>query len=193
MVAQGMDQSNVPRIALLTADAQFMRYLDLQKDVSTSQTVSGDQVKCNGCTANMVSVVFSGFFTPWQRKALFKREFTGGVRVYEIQEGGEVRVVNIKTPKDYEVSELIPSDRNWLLRFNKPDAKGVRPETYDWLLEVDPQTGQPLREYRVKPPDKLPETVVSCFAGGEFWGTLRDLKEQKIRVVRGTAELYKGN
>jgi hypothetical protein len=191
-IAQGMDQNKVPRIALLDTSAQFMRYLDLRKDVSTSQSVSGDQVKCDECTADMDSVVFSGYFTPWNGKALLKREFTGSVRIYEIQESGNVRMVNIKAPEGYEISELIPSDRNWLLRFNKPDARGVRPDAFDSLLEVDPQNGEPLREYRVKLPDKVPQTVISCVADGEFWGARHDLKEEKLKVVRGTAELYRG-
>jgi hypothetical protein len=192
LIAQGMDQNEVPRIALLDASAQFMRYLDLNKDISTSQSGPSQDVKCDGCTADLRSVVFSSYFTPWQGKFLLKREFSSSARVYEIQESGQVRVVNIKVPDGYELGVLIPTDTNWFFRFSKPDSKGNRPNTADSFLEVDPQNGKPLREYRLKPPDAMPDTVVSCFFDHEFWGIQRDAKEQKIRVVRGTAQPYQG-
>jgi hypothetical protein len=129
---------------------------------------------------------------PWQGKMLVLRARGGKARMYEIQEGGEVRVVNIKTPGEYELGELAPTDRNWLVWFNRPDAKGDRPNVFDALLEVDPRNGEPLREYRMKPPDKTPETVVSCFFDGEFWGLRQDAKEGKLKVVRGAAAPYRG-
>jgi hypothetical protein len=90
LIAQGPDQNNVPRIALLDASAQFLRYLDLPKDISTSRAVSSEDIKSDGCTADMGSVVFNGYFTlSGGGNILFKREFTGGARVYEIQESGE--------------------------------------------------------------------------------------------------------
>jgi hypothetical protein len=192
LIAQGPDQNKVPRVALLDASAQFLRYLDLRKDISTSRSVSAEEIKCEGCTADIGSVVFNGYFTPWQDKILFKRELNGGARVYEIQESGDVRSVDIKPPEGYEIGGLIPSDRNWLLRFNKPDAKGVRPDTFDSLLEVDPQNGNPVSEYHLKPPYTEPETGVSCFGEGEFWGVRRDAKEEKLTVVHGGAAPYRG-
>jgi len=193
LIAQGVDRNKVPRVALLDASAQFLRYLDLRKDISTSRSVSAEEIKCDGCTADIGSVVFNGYFTPWQNKILFKRELAGGARVYEIQESGDVRIVDIKPPEGYEIGGLIPADRNWLLRFNKPDDKGVRPDTFDSLLEVDPQNGEPVREYHLKPPYMDAETVVSCFAEGEFWGVHRDAKEEKLTVVHGAAAPYRGD
>jgi len=189
LLAQGLDQNKVPRVALLDASAQFLRYLDLRKDVSTSKAVSGEDIKCDGCTADVGSVVFNGYFTPWRGKILFKREDAGAARVYEIQDGGEVRVVNVKVPDGYNIGGLVPTDGNWLFWINKPDSREAGTESF---LEVDPQNGEPLREYRVKPPDKSPETDVSCFFDGEFWGIRRDEKQQKLTVVRGSAELYRG-
>ncbi len=107
---------------------------------------------------------------------LLWRAFMSQASVYEIQESGEARIVHIKAPPDYEMGQPIRSDRNWLLRFRKPNANGV-PDAFVSLLEVDPQNGEPLREYRVKQPDKLSETTVSCFSGGEFWGVRHDANE----------------
>jgi len=193
LIAQGPDQNKVPRVALLDASAQFMRYLDLPKDIINSQTVPGEGRKCEGCTADINSIVFSSYFTPSNGKVLFKREMTGRTRVYEIQESGDVRIVDVKPPEGYEIGNLIPSDRNWLLRFNKLDDKGVRPDMFDSLLEVDPQNGNPVSEYYLKPPYTEPETGVSCFAEGEFWGVRRDAKEEKLTVVHGAATPYRGD
>ena len=192
IIAQGIDRNKVPRIALLDSSAKFLRYLDLQKDVSTAQDVAADDIKCAGCTARVDEVVWNSYFTPWHGRILFLRAFSGRPRVYEIQESGQTRVVSIKAPENYGIGGLISTDRNWFIYFNKPDAKGNRPDAFDSLLEVDPQTGKPLGEYRMGPPDKMPETVISCFFDGEFWGVRQDAKEQKLEVVRGTAAPYRG-
>jgi len=193
IIAQGRLEGNqVARIALLDSSAKFLRYLDLPKDISMSQDVVGDDLMCTGCTAMADEVVSFSYFTPWQGKVLLWRRYTSIPRIYEIQESGQARVVNIKAPEGYDIGSPIRTDRNWFVSFNKPDAKGNRPETFDSLLEVNPQTGKPLGEYRMKPPDKMPETVISCFFDGEFWGVRQDTKGQKLEVVRGTAAPYRG-
>jgi hypothetical protein len=160
--------------------------------VITPDSVLDEGRNCDGCNADLNSVVFSSHFTPAGGKVLFKREHTGRALVYEIQDGGQSRMVNIKAPEGYDVSELIPTDGNWLLRFNKPDAKGNRPNGFASFLEVDPQNGKALREYRLKLPYTMPETVISCYFDGEFWGVRHNAKEGNIKVVRGTAQLYRG-
>jgi hypothetical protein len=176
LVGHGADQNKIPRIALLDASAKFLRYMDLRKDISTSRSVSADDIKCNGCTADVGSVIFNGYFTPADGNILFKREFSGVARIYEIHESGEARVVDIKSPHNYEIGALIASDRNWFLEFKKPNAKGIQPDGFDSLLEVNPQNGEPLREYRLKPPYRSPETVVSALeegSSGAFTAMLR--------------------
>jgi len=183
LIAAGLDWNQTPHTALLDANAHFLRYLDLGKGVTAEPPLSDK---------NPMAVLFGRTFMPWQGKMLVLRTFASKARMYEIQESGEVRVVNIKLPEGYELVELAPTDKNWLVRFNTPESKGHRPDEYDSLLEVDPQNGEPLREYRVKSPDKLPETVVCCFFGGEFLGLRHDMKEGQLKVVRGTAALDVG-
>lgn len=192
IIAQGPDRNRVPRIALLDSNAKFLRYLDLEKDISRSQDVSVDDINCAGCTATVDDVVGFSYFTRWQGKMLLWRMYTGIPRIYEIQESGQSRVVRINAPENYDVRSLIPTDRNWFLHVSKSDATGNQPDGIDSLLEINPQTGKPLAEYRMKPPDKMPETVISCFSDGEFWGVRQDAKEQKLEVVRGTAAPYRG-
>jgi len=190
-LAQGLDQNNVPRIALLDASAQFIRYLDLRKDGSTSLNQSSDDVKWDRCTESTLSVVFSSYFVPWNGRMLLWRAFMSQASIYGVQESGEARIVHIKAPPDYEIGQPIRTDRNWLLRFRKANANRV-PDAFDSLLEVDPQNGEPLREYRVKQPEKLSEATVSCFSDGKFWGVRHDAKAGNIKVVRGTAQFYQG-
>ncbi len=186
-IAQGMEKEKIPRIALLSASAEFMRYLDFSKDISTSGSASTDEIQCKDCTADLNSVVFNSYFTPWHHEILLKREFGSTVRIYEIQESGQVRVTTVKVPEGYDIGPMVPSDKNWLFRFNQPNAHGDRPQVFDSLLEVDARNGQPLREYRLLPPDTAPETTLSCFFDGEFWGLRENKKESKIEAVRGVA------
>lgn len=190
IIAQGLDRNHVPRIALLNSDAQFLRYLELPKDISTSRDVAADDLTCSQCMVD--DVVSSSYFIPSQGKMLLRRFFIDPPRIYEIQESGQSRIVNIKASEGYDIGLPIRTDRNWFVSFNKPDAMGNRPNAFDSFLEVDPQTGKPLGEYRMKSPDNAPETVISCFFDGEFWGVHQDAKEQKLKVVRGTAAPYQG-
>ncbi len=192
LLAQGLDQNEVPRVALLDASAQFMRYLDLRKDISTALTGPTDEGKCSGCTESTLSVVLSSDFTPWNGRMLLWRAFMSRPSVYEVQESGETRVVRIKAPHDYYLGAPIRSDGNWLLSFRKIGAKEASWVAFDSVLEVDPQNGELVREYRVKPPDKSFEAIVSCVSDGKFWGIRHDAKEDRIKVVSGTAQLYRG-
>ena len=187
ILAQGMDQNKAPRIALLDTSAQFMRYLDLRKDISTSLGASDEDVKCKGCTESALSVVISSYFIPWNGKMLFWRAFMNQPSVYEVQESGEARLVRLKATEEYEIGQPVRSDRNWLLRVRKANGGGI--DAHDSLLEVDPRNGEPLREYRIKEPDKFSKAIVSCFFDGEFWGVRHDEKERNIKVVRGQASL----
>jgi len=185
LVAQGLDHNDIPRIALLDSGGQFLRYLDLRKDISSLQTTSPEEVKCNDCTADVRSAVFSSWFTPWRGKVLFSRALSNSPRVYEIQDGGGVRAVNVRPSEGYSGGGLLPTDADWLMGLFNPAGL--------WsLFEVDPQNGELMREYRMKVPDKVPDTVISCFFDGQFWGLRHDVKEGKLKVVRGTAQPYRG-
>lgn len=192
IIAQGLDRNQLPRIALLDSSARFLRYLDLEQDISTSRDVSADDIKCTGCTAMVDEVVAFSYFTPWQGKVLLWRAYTSIPRAYEVQDSGQARMVTIKVPENYNVGGFIRTDHNWFMGFKRTDAKGNRPDSFDSLLEIDPQTGRPLGEYRMKPPDKMPGTIISCFFDGEFWGIRQNIEEQKLEVVRGTASPYRG-
>ena len=184
LVVQGLDERNIPRLALLNASGQVLRYLELPKDLSTAQQPTSLDSHCDGCTADIRSVVSNSYFTLWRVRVLVLRGLTKNPRVYEIRESGEVRAVDVASPEGYSHGWMLASDTNWLMRFAKTDADGV------WsLFEVDPENGKLLREYRVKTPD----AQLSCFSDGEFWGVRHDVKEGNLKVVRGIAQPYRGD
>lgn len=185
MVAQGLDENKIPRIALLDSGGQLIRYLQLEKDMSAASEIPKKEISYGGGNADAGSIVMTSNFTPSKEKMLFLRSLAS-TRVYEIQESGEVRVVKITPPGGYDVEGLIASDKNWLVRFRKPNPNGVWSDAAYVLFEVDSRTGELLREYRVKAPDK----GVSCFFNDEF----RAVRNQdgKVIVTRGTAEPYRG-
>jgi hypothetical protein len=185
-VAQGLDENKIPRIAMLDSSGQLIRYLQLEKDMSAVSEVPARELKRGGdeTTDASVIVMFSQF-TPSNGKILFLRSLAS-MRVYEIQESGEVRAVKVKGPEGYDVEGLIATDRNWLIRFRKPNPTGAWSDAQHSLFEVDPANGELVREYRVKAPD----TDVSCFLNNEFLA-LRN-KEGKLTVARGVAEPYRG-
>jgi len=183
LIVQGRDKSGRPRVALLDSGGQLLRYLELPKDISSGldPLPSGIFRPCDDCQAiDIESVLFSSHFTAWQQDVLFYRVGTGNT-VYDISEGGRVRSVNVKAPHGYNVHSLIAMDRSWLVDFYAPDSSEHR-----LLFEVDPETGNLLREYRLKDAET---TTLSCFGNREFWGLRRDEKDSKLKVVRGNAQL----
>jgi len=185
MVAQGLDENKIPRIAMLDSSGQLIRYLELEKDMSAVSEIPKKEISYGGGQADAGAIAMTSNFTPSNGKLLFLRSLASQ-RVYEIQESGEVRAVKIKAPQGYDVEGLIATDKNWLVLFRKPKPNSAWSDAQHSLFEVDPESGQLLREYRVKPPD----TGVSCFLNGEFWA-LR-YKDEKITVARGVAEPYRG-
>lgn len=183
-VAQGLDENKIPRVALLDASWQLIRYLDLRKDMSAVSEIPGKDLKIGGTQADAGSIVMTSGFTPSNGKILFLRSLASR-QVYEIQESGQVRVVTIKAPDGYDVEGFIATDRNWLVEFRKPSSNGVWSEATHFFFEVDPQNGKLQREYRISPPD----TGISCFFNGEFWGVR--YKDGKLDVGRGRAEPYR--
>ncbi len=187
-IVQGLDKTKRPHVALLNSDTRLLRYLDLPKDISIAPGVSHENPECRGCAkdVDLTSVVFSSHFTAWNGRMLFLRHLTRSARVYEIQDGGAVRVVNVTPPEGYKVGGLVPTNGLWLITMFEADRKPTSEFRYPLLFEVNPENGQLLREYRVT----APETLISCSFDGVFWSVRRDIKEEKLKVVRGTAQPY---
>jgi hypothetical protein len=185
IVAQGLDENKIPRIAMLDSSGQLIRYLQLEKDMSAVSEIPKTEIRYGGSQADAGAIVMTSSFTPSNGKLLFLRSLASQ-RVYEIQESGEVRAVKIKAPDGYDVEGLIATDKNWLVLFRRPNPNAAWSDAQHSMFEVDPESGELLREYRVKSPD----TGVSCFLNSEFWA-LR-YKDGKLTVARGVAEPYRG-
>jgi hypothetical protein len=188
LVVQGMDENKIPRIARLDASGQLIRYLNLEKDMTAVSEIPKSQLNYGGDSADPGVIAMTSHFIASNKKILFLRAMAS-TRVYEIQESGEIRVVKIKAPEGYDPEELIASDKNWLIRFRKPDPNGTWSNAWHSLFEVDPNNGELLKEYRVKASDTADQ--VYCFMDDEFWA-LRN-QDGKLTVARGGAAPYRGN
>jgi hypothetical protein len=185
-VAQGLDENKIPRVALLDSAGQLIRYLFLEKDISAVSEIPASDLKYGGTNADSGSVAMTSEFTPSHGKVLFLRSLANA-QVYEIQESGEVRIVKIKAPAGYDVERMIRSDRNWFASFRKPNNKGVWANAEHSIFEIDPASGQLLREYRMKSPD----LAVSCFMNNEFLAL--HTQNGKLTVLRGEVRPYSGH
>ena len=183
LIVQGKDDRGRPRVALLDSSGQLLRYLELPKDISSrlGPLPSGIFKPCDDCQElDLGSVLMNSYLTPWQQDVLFYRPGSGNT-IYDVSEGGRVRTIAVKAPQGQMLQRVIAMDRNWLVSFYSPGDSKDR-----LLFEVDPQTGSLLREYRLKDAET---STLSCFGNGEFWGLHRDVKDSKLKVVRGSAHL----
>jgi hypothetical protein len=182
ILAQGLDEREIPRVGLLDASGRLLRYLELPKDISATQEPAPDKAKpCDGCESSAWSVSLNSYFVPWQGKILFLRSGVRSTRMYEIRPSGEVHSVQVTLPKGRANSSMIASDTSWFV-WSDWDSGGQRS-----LFEIDPESGKVEREYVVKTPD----AKVACFANREFLGVRFDKDAQKLKVVRGTAQPYR--
>jgi hypothetical protein len=92
LVAHGLDENKMPRIALLDSSGQLIRYLELEKDISAASEAPAQELKLGGPTADASVIAMFSEFTSANGKILFLRSLAS-MRVYEIQENGEVRAV----------------------------------------------------------------------------------------------------
>ncbi len=79
-VAQGLDENKIPRVALLNSSGQFMRYLDLKKDLSASSEIPADVQKLGKNKSTTVgALAMLSNFTPARTKYTFSaypKQFT---------------------------------------------------------------------------------------------------------------------
>jgi hypothetical protein len=104
--------------------------------------------------------------------------------IYEIRESGEVRAVRVKLPSGLTMDHLIPSSQNWLIDVRK----SVLADESETIYEISPESGEPLRLYRIENKAGLKEAL-ACEGQGTFTGIRH--QSGRLTVLRGTAELAK--
>jgi hypothetical protein len=183
----GLDKNNVSHVALLNASGQWMRDIDFPKE--KKEPVEKTFARSFGSTADpdvaaeMLSA--SSSFFPYRENILYIRGHSGAP-VYEIHEGGEAKPVRIKTPDDYPVDYLLPSDRNWYVVSTET---GKISDAKSDIYELDPSTGETIRRVLAEGAGRAKsisegQSDLACVHEGEF--VLVRHKDAKLTVMRGT-------
>jgi hypothetical protein len=175
----GVDENDTPRVAVLNSRGGFVEYLELPKDISDrpkSTAKAFDQAMGASADSPAVIAMFASFRS-YNGNVLLVR--SGSVApVYEIRETGAARAVKIKSPGNLSISKLIPSNQSWFIDFRGPlgdDAEAI--------YEVNPETGELLRQYRMEDGSGA-KVELSCVINGNFIGFRH--QEGKLTVLKGT-------
>ena len=187
-LTSGLDEGNIPHVALLGSGGQLLRYIEFPKEKQTGaeKTVAGSF----GLDASpeFASIMLAGFtsFFQYQDDVLYIRG-RSRAPIYEIGAGGEAKAVKIKSPEGYSGEYLLPSDRNWFVvsaevgKFT--GAKGV-------IYEVNPSSGEFLGRYLAEGSGQSKsvsegQSDLACVHDGEFISVRHE--GGKLTVLRGTA------
>lgn len=179
-VVAGLDQNRVPRVGLLDSSGQLVKYLQLPKDITDKPKSAEKSFATSGLPASVDVIAMFAQFHPYNGNMLLVRAGTD-TPIYEIRESGEVRTVRVKLPNGLTMDHLIPSSRNWFIDVRR----SLLAEESGTIYEISPETGKPLRLYRIENKDGLKEAL-ACEAEGTFSGIRH--QRGRLTVIRGTAE-----
>jgi hypothetical protein len=176
-----VDPNKTPRVGLLNSSGQLLKFLQLPKDITDRQkSAEKSFAAASGQSASTdVIAMLSQFYSSNGNVLLIR---AGNVTpIYEIRESGEVRPVRLKIPDGLTVDRLVPSDRNWFLVVRE----GTFADKSETIYEINPENGEPLRQYRIPSKSELEETISCTFQDG-FVGISH--RQGRLTVLHGVAE-----
>jgi hypothetical protein len=182
-VVAGLDESRVPRVGLLNSNGQLVKYLQLPKDITDKPKSAEKSFATSGLSASVDVIAMFAQFHAYSGNMLLVRAGSE-TPIYEIRESGEVRTVRVKIPNGLTVDHLIPSSRNWFIGVRK----SVLADESETIYEISPESGKPLRLYRIENKDG-PKEALACEDQGTFSGIRH--QQGRLTVLRGTAEPVK--
>lgn len=182
-VAAGVDNDKVPRVALLNGSGRLQKYLELEKDLGNrAKSARKNVAAIFGGDSGADTIAMLANLYAYGEKVLLVRTSTG-TPVYEIRDGGEARAVTIKPPTGYTLWGLIPSDKTWVADLAKRAATGGLSDAEHVFYEVNPETGELVRELRL---ERDPKIQPACWDGSEL--TAIRHADNRITILRGTPE-----
>ncbi len=173
-LAFGYDESNnSPKLAMLKEDGTLLKTLQpLKGDVPESVFGSGD--------GKSPGVIRPAELVPEGRSILIVQS-DGALPLLEVDEGGAVRAIRPRLPKDAQVKALIPSDRS-LYVVARPKSDG--PDSEGTIYEMRQDYGSVLRRFELS--DRLAPSDVACVHDQKFLSL--DYGDGKIVPLIGSAE-----
>jgi hypothetical protein len=171
-----------PRLAMLDAMGQNARFLELPKAKRKTQHSSALVSSSSNDSSASMDAMFSQFY-PYRDDILFVR---GGSRgpIYEIEEAGGIRAVELREPMGYVIDHMIPSDANWFVSFRRSTA--AKDASEQLVYEIDPINGKLLRSFQGKGYETENGVDLSCVYRGEFSAVVH--RNGRIMLLHGAPE-----
>ena len=174
VLAFGFDKSDdSPKLAMLKEDGTLLKFLEIPKGDAPGSMVGGHDSPSTG-------VIAQSELVPEDRSILIVQNQTT-FPVLEVSEGGTIRAIHPKLPKDQQTEAAIPSDRG-LYVIASPETKergsaGV-------IYEINPEDGSLLRRFELSA--ALNASNVACIHEGKFLSL--DYGGGQVMPLLGSAE-----
>ena len=156
MVAGAESASNEPRVAIVAANGQLRRLIELKGDVHGQHENEKAKPDSNrdptalprfASPADNATSLFDVVYTSQiandgENLILFR---PSGAPVFSVSPSGEVRSQRLKVDGDYRLFAIKSAENSWIVEFVRdlPNGAGEEFATYAF----DPQSGAPLRQY----------------------------------------------
>lgn len=184
----GLDERHALRIALLDSSGQMFRFVEFpkEKDGKWEEKEKSVSHSVENATPEIVAywLALEASFLPYHGNVLYVRGNTGAP-IYEINAAGDPDPVKIKSPDDYSVEHLLPSDRNWFVVSTSGEGRHIK----SMVEELNPSTGEPLARYLVEGAGRTKtiesgQSDAACFHDGVFIAVRH--QDGKLMLLVGT-------
>ena len=174
-LALGFDQKdNSPRLVMLTPDGRLLKSLTVPADDLPQSMVSG-------ADAPRPHAIVPTELIPAGHSILVVVQNNTSFPILEVTEGGAIRAILPKLPKDTQIRAVAPSDRNLYVitrtEYDKRDSDGA-------IYELRYEDGTVLGRFEL--PDGRQGSELACVHDGRFLSI--DFEDGRIIPLVGSAE-----
>jgi hypothetical protein len=162
-----------PKLALLKEDGTLLRPLQIKKG-DVPESVIG---KAGGARPGVIA---PAQFVPEGRSIIIVQS-ESAFPLLEVSEGGAIKAIHPKLPRNSSVRALIPSDRNLYAIVTQPGSDSASEET---IYEVRREDGDALRRFELA--DGRRPSQIACIHDQKFLSL--DYGDGKIIPLIGSAE-----
>jgi len=173
-LAYGYDpKDESPKLAMLKEDGTLLRPLQIQ-EAEVPESMIG---KAAGAPPGVMA---RAQFVPEDRSIIIVQS-ESTFPLLEVSEGGTIRAIHPKLPKDSRIKALIPSDRNLYAIVGQPRAD---PASQGTIYELRPEDGNVLRRFDLS--DGRAPSEIACIHEQQFLSL--DYGDGKILPLIGSVE-----